>query len=60
MRRSAGIPPTILAILRAEPAILKANRSYNMKKEVTVKKSEEAVLLNRSLDFLLEQFDVEN
>ena len=29
LRRSAGIPPTILAILRAEPAIIKANRAHN-------------------------------
>lgn len=34
LRRSAGIPPTILAILRAEPALIKANKSYNMKKGV--------------------------
>lgn len=56
LRRSAGIPPTIMAILRSEPAIIKTNRSYNMKREVTVKKSEETLLLNRSLDFLLSQF----
>ena len=31
LRRSAGIPPTIIAILRAEPAIIKANRAYNRK-----------------------------
>ena len=60
LRRSAGIPPTILAILRAEPAIVKAARSYNMKKDVVEKKSEETVLLNRTLDFLLSQFEVEN
>ena len=53
LRRSAGIPPTILAILRAEPAIVKANRSHNKIKGVTEKKTEETVLLNRTLEFLL-------
>lgn len=57
LRRSAGIPPTILAILRAEPAIIKANRSYNKIKGVTEMKSEETLLLNRTLDFLLSQFE---
>ena len=56
LRRSAGIPPTILAILRAEPAIVKAARSYNKIKGVVEKKSEETLLLNRTLDFLLAQF----
>ena len=60
LRRSAGIPPTILAILRAEPAIVKANRSHNKIKGVTEKKSEETVLLNRTLEFLLAQFEVAN
>lgn len=59
LRRSAGIPPTILAILRAEPAIIKANRSYNKIKGVTEKKTEETLLLNRTLDFLLSQFEGE-
>ena len=53
LRRSAGIPPTILAILRAEPGIIKTNRSYNMKRGITEKKSEETLLLNKTLDFLL-------
>ncbi len=53
LRRSAGIPPTILAILRAEPGIIKTNRSYNMKRSITEKKSEETLLLNKTLDFLL-------
>ena len=53
LRRSAGIPPTILAILRAEPALVKAARSHNKARGVTEKKSEETVLLNRTLDFLL-------
>ena len=44
MRRSAGIPPTILAILRAEPALVKAARSHNKARGVTEKKSEETVL----------------
>lgn len=58
LRRSAGIPPTIIAILRAEPALVKTARAYNQKRGITVKKSEETVLLNRTLDFLLDQFDV--
>jgi len=58
LRRSAGIPPTIIAILRAEPALVKAARCYNMKRGVTVKKPEETLLLNKTLDFLLAQFDV--
>ena len=55
LRRSAGIPPTILAILRAEPALVKAARSHNKARGITEaeKKSEETVLLNRTLDFLL-------
>lgn len=53
LRRSAGIPPTIIAILRAEPAIIKKNRSFNKKKGVE-KRCEETVLLNTTLDFLLD------
>jgi len=52
LRRSAGIPPTIIAILRAEPGIIKANKSWNKKKGVE-KRSEETVLLNTTLTFLL-------
>jgi len=52
LRRSAGIPPTIIAILRAEPGIIKANRSWNKKKGVE-KRTEETVLLNTTLSFLL-------
>ena len=55
MRRSAGIPPTIIAILRAEPAIIKANRSYNQKRGVTDFKTEDTLLLNKTLSFLLSQ-----
>ena len=58
LRRSAGIPPTILAILRAEPAIVKANRSHNKIRGQTEIKTEETLLLNRTLDFLLAQFEV--
>lgn len=54
LRRSAGIPPTIIAILRSEPVIIKRNRSTNKKKGLDVLKSEETLLLNRTLDFLLE------
>lgn len=53
LRRSAGIPPTIIAILRAEPSIIKANRSHNKKKGVE-KRSEDTVLLDTTLSFLLE------
>ena len=53
LRRSAGIPPTIIAILRAEPAIIKANRSYNQKRGVTEFKTEDTLLLNKTLSFLL-------
>jgi len=53
LRRSAGIPPTIIAILRAEPGIIKANRSWNKKKGV-VKKSDETILLNTTIRFLLD------
>jgi len=53
LRRSAGIPPTIIAILRAEPGIIKANRSWNKKKGVE-KKSDETVLLNTTIRFLLD------
>ena len=53
LRRSAGIPPTILAILRSEPALVKAAKSYNKIKGITEKKSEETLLLNKTLDFLL-------
>jgi len=53
LRRSAGIPPTIIAILRAEPNIIKANRSHNKKWGVE-KKCDETVLLNQTLDFLLD------
>lgn len=53
LRRSAGIPPTIIAILRAEPAIIKANRSHNKKWGVE-KRSEETKLLDTTLGFLLE------
>ena len=56
LRRSAGIPPTIIAILRAEPAIIKANRAYNKKKGVEPR-SEKTELLNRTLEFLLEQVE---
>ena len=56
LRRSAGIPPTIIAILRAEPAIIKANRTWNKKKGVE-KRPEETLLLNRTLDFLLNQVE---
>jgi hypothetical protein len=52
LRRSAGIPPTIISILRAEPGIIKANRSWNKKKGVE-KRPEETVLLNTTLTFLL-------
>jgi hypothetical protein len=52
LRRSAGIPPTIIAILRAEPSIIKANRSWNKKKGVE-KRCDETVLLNTTLEFLL-------
>lgn len=52
LRRSAGIPPTIIAILRAEPGIIKSNKSWNKKKGVE-KRSEEPVLLNITLTFLL-------
>jgi len=57
LRRSAGIPPTIVAILRAEPAVVKATRSHNKVKGVVEKKSEETLLLNKTLDFLLAQFE---
>ena len=53
LRRSAGLPPTIIAILRAEPSIIKANRSWNKKKGVE-QRCEETVLLNTTLQFLLE------
>lgn len=53
LRRSAGIPPTIIAILRAEPGIIKANRSWNKKKGVE-KRSDETVLLNTTIRFLLD------
>ena len=53
LRRSAGIPPTIIAILRAEPGIIKANRSWNKKKGVE-KRSDETVLLNTTISFLLD------
>ena len=56
LRRSAGIPPTIIAILRAEPGIIKANRSFNHKKGVE-KRCEETLLLNETLDFLLDVVD---
>jgi len=52
LRRSAGIPPTIIAILRAEPAIVKFNKSWNKKKGVE-KRSEEAELCNLTLSQLL-------
>jgi hypothetical protein len=52
LRRSAGIPPAMIAILRAEPGIIKANRSWNKKKGVE-KRPEETVLLNTALSFLL-------
>ena len=54
LRRSAGIPPTIIAILRAEPAIIKANRAYN-RKPGCEPRSEETELLNKTLEFLLAQ-----
>jgi len=53
LRRSAGIPPTIIAILRAEPGIIKENRSWNKKKGVE-KRSDETVLLNAAIRFLLD------
>ena len=53
LRRSAGIPPTIIAILRAEPAIIKKNRSHN-KKKGSEQRCEETLLLNQTLDFLLD------
>jgi hypothetical protein len=53
LRRSAGIPPTIIAILRAEPGIIRANRSWNKKKGVE-KRSDETILLNTTLKFLLD------
>lgn len=53
LRRSAGIPPTIIAILRAEPEIIHSNKSWNKKKGVEPK-SEVTVLLNTTLTFLLE------
>ena len=53
LRRSAGIPPTIIAILRAEPGIIRANRSWNKKKGVE-KRNDETVLLNTTLKFLLD------
>ena len=56
LRRSAGIPPTIIAILRAEPAIIKANRAYN-RKPGCEPRSEETELLNRTLEFLLAQVE---
>lgn len=52
LRRSAGIPPTIIAILRAEPPVVKNNRANN-KKRGTEKKSEQSDMLNMTLDFLL-------
>ena len=52
LRRSAGIPPAMIAILRAEPGIVKANRSWNKKKGVE-KRTEETHLLDKTLDFLL-------
>ena len=56
LRRSAGIPPTIIAILRAEPAIIKANRAYN-RKPGCEPRSEETELLNKTLEFLLAQVE---
>jgi len=53
LRRSAGIPPTIIAILRAEPSIIRDNRSHNKKKGVD-KRCEETILLNRTLEYLLD------
>lgn len=53
LRRSAGIPPTIIAILRAEPEIIHSNKSWNKKKGVE-RRSEVTVLLNTTLTFLLE------
>jgi len=53
LRRSAGIPPTIIAILRAEPGIIKANRSWNKQKGNIEKRTEETALLNTTLSFLL-------
>jgi hypothetical protein len=52
LRRSAGIPPTIIAILRAEPGIIKANKSWNMKRGVE-KRPETTVLLHTTIKFLL-------
>ena len=42
----------MIAILRAEPGIVKANRSWNKKKGVE-KRTEETHLLDKTLDFLL-------
>lgn len=53
LRRSAGIPPIIIAILRAEPSIIKANRSWNKKKGVE-KRTEKTELLDTTLAFLLD------
>jgi hypothetical protein len=53
LRRSAGIPPIIIAILRAEPSIIKANRSWNKKKGVE-KRSEKTELLDTTLAFLID------
>jgi len=52
LRRSAGIPPTIISILRAEPPVVKNNRANN-KKKGTERKTEQSDMLNMTLEFLL-------
>jgi hypothetical protein len=53
LRRSAGIPPTIIAILRAEPERLRLIRKHNNKRG-NEQKSDEPVLINMAIRFLLD------
>ena len=53
LRRSAGIPPTIIAILRAEPERLRLIRKHNDKRG-NEQKSDEPVLINMAIRFLLD------
>jgi hypothetical protein len=54
LRRSAGIPPTIIAILRAEPDMLKLAHKQNNKKQKSLSQHGDPVLINFTLKTLLE------